>query len=47
MEYYVNYYGVYAPGALPALAHRLLESPYWKVWYDRDGTVILQALPNA
>jgi hypothetical protein len=47
MEYYVDYYGVYAPGALPALAFRLERSPYWQVWYDRDGTVILRARPGS
>jgi hypothetical protein len=46
MESYNEYYGVYAPGTLPALTARLKTSAYWKIWYENNGTVIFRALPQ-
>jgi hypothetical protein len=46
MERYVDYYGVFAPGILPALVPRLKASPYWQVWYENGGTVIFRAWPQ-
>jgi hypothetical protein len=46
MEYYVDYYGVYAPGTLSALVPRLKASPYWQVWYENDKAVIFKARPQ-
>jgi hypothetical protein len=40
------YYGTFAPGTLPTLVQRLKVSDYWKLWYQDDGTVIFQALPQ-
>jgi hypothetical protein len=42
----VEYFGTYAPGTLPTVQARLEKSPYWKVWYDKGGTVIIQAVPQ-
>ena len=46
MEYYINYYAVYAPGTLSALELRLEQSRYWQVWYQKDGVVIFRAWPE-
>jgi hypothetical protein len=46
MERYVDYYGVFAPGVLPALVPRLKASPYWQVWYENSDTVIFRAWPQ-
>jgi hypothetical protein len=46
MYAYVDYYQSFTPGTLPDLVRRLKASDYWKVWYQKDGTVIFQALPN-
>ena len=42
----INYFGTFAPGTLPAVERRLMTSPYWKVWYDKGGTVIFLAVPR-
>jgi hypothetical protein len=46
MYAYSDYYGVFTPGTLSGLVPRLRESPYWQVWYENDGTVILRAWPQ-
>ena len=46
MNAYAAYYGVFTPGTLPALVPRLEASPYWQLWYQNDGTVILRAWPQ-
>ena len=46
MEYYADYTGDLPPGTLPVLVSRLKASPYWRVWYQRDGVVIFQAVPQ-
>jgi hypothetical protein len=46
MESYDKYYQFIYPGVLPALETRLKTSPYWKVWYENDGTLIFRALPQ-
>ena len=46
MDPYAAYYGVFTPGTLSALVPRLTASPYWQVWYENDGTVILRAWPQ-
>ena len=43
---YEDYYETFTPGTLPNLVQRLKESNYWRVWYQNDGTVIFQALPQ-
>ena len=42
----VEYFGTYAPGTLPTVQARLMKSPYWKVFYNKGGTVIFQAVPQ-
>lgn len=42
----VKYFGTYTPGTLPTVEARLKTSPYWKVWYDKGGTVIFEAVPQ-
>ena len=42
----VAYTGTLMPNTLPTLMRRLEASSYWKLWYQSDGTVILQALPQ-
>jgi hypothetical protein len=46
MYAYSDYYGVFTPGSLAELVPRLKKSPYWQVWYQNDGTVILRAWPQ-
>jgi hypothetical protein len=46
MEQYSDYYGTFAPGTMPTLVRRLKMSPYWKVWYENDGTVIFETVTN-
>lgn len=43
---YEDYYETFTSGTLPNLVQRLKESNYWRVWYQNDGTVIFQALPQ-
>ncbi len=40
------YFGAFSPGTLPTLEKRLESSNYWKLWYQRDGTLIFQAVPQ-
>jgi hypothetical protein len=44
MEQYSDYYGTFAPGTMPSLVLRLKVSPYWKLWYENDGTVIFETV---
>jgi hypothetical protein len=46
MYRYVDYSGDLAPGSLSALIPRLEASAYWKVWYDNNGVIIFQAIPQ-
>ena len=46
MEAYEDYYQFVTPGILPSLISRLKTSAYWRLWYQNDGTVIFQALPQ-
>lgn len=46
MEAYEDYYQFVTPGVLPSLITRLETSAYWKLWYQNDGTLIFQALPQ-
>jgi hypothetical protein len=46
MDRYASYSGDLAPGTLSALVSRLKASRYWRVWYDSNGVVIFQALPE-
>jgi hypothetical protein len=46
MEQYNQYYEIFTPGTLSSLSSRLRASIYWKVWYEDDGTVIFQPLPQ-
>lgn len=46
MERYVDYYGVFTPGILPAIVPRLKASPYWQVWYENSDTIIFRAWPR-
>ncbi len=46
MYAYLDYYESFASGTLPNLVQRLKASDYWRVWYQNDGTVIFQALPQ-
>ena len=40
-----KYYGAYSPGTLEQLVPRLLKTPYWRVWYQDQDTIILEARP--
>ena len=46
MDQYVDYDGTFKRGILSALVPRLRESPYWRVWYSKNGVIIFQALPK-
>ena len=46
MNQYVDYYGIFKQDILPALAPRLKASPYWRVWYSKNGVIIFQTLPK-
>jgi hypothetical protein len=46
MYAYLDYYKSFTPGTLPTLERRLEASNYWEVWYQDDGTIIFQALPQ-
>ena len=46
MDQYVNYDGTFKRGILSALVPRLKASPYWRVWYSKNGVIIFQALPK-
>lgn len=46
MERYSDYFGIFTPGTLSALVPRLMASPYWKLWYENDGTWIFRAWPK-
>jgi hypothetical protein len=46
MDSYLQYEGSLPPSSLTALVPRLEASDYWKLWYDEDGTIIFEAIPN-
>ena len=46
MYRYVDYAGDLTSATLPALITRLKASAYWKVWYEDNGVIILQAFPH-
>jgi len=46
MEAYDDYYRFIDTDVLPILEARLKGSPYWRVWYENDQTVIFQPIPQ-